>query len=192
MRFTFRFIGVIACLSLLALSTNFNRSSASTTAEVVQQNANADTALQQGRRLLKRGRADQTLGYLENALQLYTTAKNKRGIASAQNELGDLYLRQGQTKVALEHYRQAYEALTGLAAQEQADAGTAGSAAGRVAGSDAGLLAQTAASTIDSGFNANLVLAKIGDTNARLGLTSEAIAAYGQMRVKKPESVASR
>src|SRR3954467_7380026 len=155
MRFTFRFIGVVACLSLLVLSVTFTRSSASTTAEPVQQTGNADAALQQGRRLLKRGRADQALGYLENALQLYTAAKNRRGIASAQNELGDLYLRQGQTKVALEHYRQAYEALTGLAAQEQADAGTAGSAAGRVGGADASVLAQTAASTVDSGFNAN-------------------------------------
>jgi len=192
MRFTFRFIGVVACLSLLVLSVTFTRSSASTTAEPVQQTGNADAALQQGRRLLKRGRADQALGYLENALQLYTAAKNRRGIASAQNELGDLYLRQGQTKVALEHYRQAYEALTGLAAQEQADAGTAGSAAGRVGGADASVLAQTAASTVDSGFNANLILAKIGDTNARLGRTEDAIAAYGQMKVKKPESVASR
>jgi len=192
MRFALRFIGVLACLSLLALSVNFTKSSASTTAEPVQQAGNADAALQQGRRLLKRGRADQALGYLENALQLYTTAKNKRGIASAQNELGDLYLRQGQTKVALDHYRQAYEALTGLAAQEQADASTAGSAASRVGGADAGVLTQTAASTVDSGFNANLILAKIGDTNARLGQTEAAIAAYGQMKVKKPESVASR
>src|SRR3954469_10696613 len=108
MRISFRFMGIIGCLSLLVLSLNFDRSSASTTGAPVQQTANADTALQQGRRLLKRGRADQALGYLEKALQLYTAAKNRRGIASAQNELGDLYLRQGQTKVALEHYRQAY------------------------------------------------------------------------------------
>jgi CHAT domain-containing protein/tetratricopeptide (TPR) repeat protein len=161
-------------------------------AQPVQQTGNADAALKQGKQLLKRGHADQALGLLENALQLYTTAKNRRGIASAQNELGDLYLRQGQTKVALDHYRAAYEALTGLMTQEKNEANAAGTAARMAGSSNAGLAAETAASASDTGFNANLLLAKIGDTNARLGRAADASMAYGQMRVKKPESVASR
>lgn len=156
-----------------------------------QQTDQASNALQQGRRLLKQGKANQALGQLKNALNLYTTAKNNRGIAAAHNELGDLYLRQGQDKVALDHFQQAYEALSGVRLQEQSAEAAAGSAA-RMAGSNAGAVAETAASVSDTGFNANLMLAKIGDTNSRLGRLSEASTAYGQMRVKKPESVGSR
>jgi CHAT domain-containing protein len=156
-----------------------------------QQTGSAISALKQGKQLLKRGHADQALGYLQSALQLYTTAKNNKGVASAHNELGDLYLRQGQDKIALDHYRQAYEALMGVRVQEQNNEAAAGSAA-RMAGSNASLAAETAAGASDTSFNANLILAKIGDTNSRLGRQGEASAAYGQMRVKKPESVASR
>lgn len=156
-----------------------------------QQTDQASNALQQGKRLLKQGKANQALGQLKNALNLYTTAKNNRGIAAAHNELGDLYLRQGQHKVALDHFEKAYEALSGVRLQEQNAEAAAGGAA-RMAGSNAGVVAETAASVSDTGFNANLILAKIGDTNYRLGRLSEASAAYGQMRVKKPESVSSR
>jgi CHAT domain-containing protein/tetratricopeptide (TPR) repeat protein len=159
--------------------------------ETPQQTSQADTALKQGKQLLKRGHADQALGFLQTALQLYTAAKNKKGVASAHNELGDLYLRQGQDKIALDHYRQAYEALMGVRAQEQTNEAAAGSAA-RMAGSNAGVIAESAADASDTSFNANLLLAKIGDTNSRLGRPGEASAAYGQMQVKKPESVASR
>ncbi|HXD29968.1 MAG TPA: CHAT domain-containing tetratricopeptide repeat protein [Pyrinomonadaceae bacterium] len=183
MRFTARFVGALLSASFLLLPL---------ATVSPQQTGNADTALKQGKQLLKRGHADQALGLLENALQLYTAAKNRRGIASAQNELGDLYLRQGQTKVALDHYRLAYEALSAAAAQEQTEASTASSAARMAGSSNAGVAAETAASMSDTGFNANLILAKIGDTNARLGRAAEAFAAYNQMRVKKPESVASR
>src|SRR5215831_2169577 len=45
---------------------------------------------------------------------------------------------------------------------------------------------------MDNGFNANLMLAKIGDTNYRLGQMSEASTAYFQMNVSKPESAAAK
>jgi len=151
----------------------------------------ASTALAQGRKLLKRGQTAEALVQLQTALNLYVTAKNNRGIGSAHNELGDLYLRQGQHKVALEHYQQAYQALSGVAVQEQQQGAAAGSAA-RMVGSDASAATSAAASLSDTSFNANLILAKIGDTNFRLGRLSEASAAYGQMQVKKPESSASR
>src|ERR1044072_4698516 len=65
----------------------------------VQQTDQASADLKEGRRLLKRGRADQALIRFQNALNLYTTAKNLGGAAAVQNELGDLYLRQGQYPV---------------------------------------------------------------------------------------------
>jgi CHAT domain-containing protein len=193
MRFSAPLVRSLLCASLL-----FTQATAQMltprfliTSDNPQQPSQADGALKQGKQLLKRGHADQALGYLQTALQLYTAAKNKRGVASAHNELGDLYLRQGQDKTALDHYRQAYEALVGVVTQEKTDAAAAGSAA-RMVGSTAGVAAETAAGVSDTSFNANLILAKIGDTNSRLGRQGEAGAAYGQMRVKKPESVASR
>jgi CHAT domain-containing protein len=157
-----------------------------------QQPDQAGSALQQGRTLLKRGLTAEALGYLQTALKLYTSSKNPRGIGAAHNELGDLYLRQGQHKVALEHFQNAYQALSGAAVQEQQAGAAAAGGASRIAGSEAGTATEAAASASDTGFNANLVLAKIGDTNFRLGRLSEASAAYNQMRVRKPESVASR
>jgi len=139
---------------------------------VVQQPDQASAALREGRRLLKRGKSDQALGQLKTALNLYTAAKNNRGIAAAQNELGDLYLRQGQHNVALDHYRKALDGFRG-AAQKQ-DAVTA------------------AVGLADDQFNSNLMLAKIGDISFRLGRIPDASAAYGQMVVKKPEGAASK
>lgn len=139
-------------------------------------------ALKEGRRLLKRGKADQALGQLQTALKLYTDAKNNHGIAAASNELGDLYLRQGQYKVALDHYKRAYEGFS-LGGQKQAETtGAASLVDSRLAN----------ASFADDGFNANLMLAKIGDVNFRLGRLAEASAAYGQMQVKAPESTTTK
>ena len=147
--------------------------------------------MQEGRRLLKRGKADQAIGQLQTALNLYTAAKNRKGIAAAHNELGDLYLRQGQDKTALEHYEKAYAALTGVVEQEQKEAAAAGSAA-RMVDSRAAVATDTAASASDTSFNANLLLAKIGDTNYRLGQMGQASSAYARMNPQKPESAAKK
>ncbi|MGH9971745.1 MAG: CHAT domain-containing protein [Pyrinomonadaceae bacterium] len=159
---------------------------------VIQQTDQAAAALQQGRRLLKSGRADQALGQLQTALNLYTAAKNPRGIAAAHNELGDLYFRQGQSKTALEHYQNAFDALTGALGQEQRNTAAASSAAARVGDSKAAQLTETAASLSDTGFNAQLLLAKIGDTNYRMGELAAAAASYSRMNPKKPESAAKK
>lgn len=161
-------------------------------AVLIPQSNQADTALQQGRQLLRRGQGDQALGLLETALNLYTAAKNSRGVAAAHNELGDLYLRQGQNKVALDHYQKAYEAFSGAHSEDQKNETVSSSAATRLGGASAGKATETAASLSDNGFNANLMLAKIGETNFRLGRLSEATAAYTRMKVKKPEGAASR
>ena len=103
---------------------------------------------------------------LRNALNLYTAAKNSSGVAATHNELGDLYLRQGQYPVALDNYQ---KALDGFLNFEKKDVAAAAVGLG------------------DDKFNANLMLAKIGDTNFRLKRFPEAIAAYEQMEKKKPE-----
>lgn len=137
-----------------------------------QQTDQASAALQQGRRLLKRGHSDQALIQLQKALDLYTAAKNRSGIAASQNELGDLYLRQGQYPVALDHYQKALDGF--MAVDPKKD------------------VVSTAVGLADDKFNANLMLAKIGDVNFRLGRMSEALTAYGRMEVKKPESAAKK
>ena len=142
-------LGVSLLLSLCTLPL--------TAGTVVQQPDQAAAALREGRRLLKRGKSDQALGQLRTALNLYTTAKNNRGIAAANNELGDLYLRQGQYNVALDHYKKALEGFLG--ASQKQDVVTA------------------AVGLADDRFNANLMLAKIGDINFRLGRIPEASAA---------------
>jgi len=159
---------------------------ANTVAAVVQQSDGASAALREGRRLLKRGRADQALIQLRNALNLYTAAKNNSGVAAAHNELGDLYLRQGQYQVALDNYQ---KALDGFLVFEKKDA--VNSAVANAAAAQAGA-AGAAEGLGDNSFNANLMLAKIGDVNFRLGKIEEARAAYGRMVVKKPESTASK
>ncbi|HEX5835272.1 MAG TPA: CHAT domain-containing protein [Pyrinomonadaceae bacterium] len=162
-------IGVALSVALLVAPVTSPVSA--NTASYVQQADQASTALREGRRLLKRGRADQALIQLRNALNLYTAAKSSSGIAAAHNELGDLYLRQGQYPVALENYQ---KALDGFLAFEKKD----------VVGAAVGLG--------DDKFNANLMLAKIGDVNFRLGKDAEARAAYGRMVVQKPEGAASK
>ncbi|HEY6230402.1 MAG TPA: CHAT domain-containing tetratricopeptide repeat protein [Pyrinomonadaceae bacterium] len=189
-----RFIGLVLSASLLtsAAATAFSNSRLEETTTPAQQTDQAGSALQEGRRLLKRGKADQALGRLQTALNLYTTANNRKGIAAAHNELGDLYLRQGQNKIALEHYQRAYEALSGAVIQEQKNAAAAGTAARMVPSTKAGTAVDTAASASDTGFNAKLLLAKIGDTNFRLGELSTAASSYGMMNPKKPESAAKK
>src|SRR6266480_3865961 len=146
-----------------------------------QQTDQAGAALQQGRRLLKRGHSDQALIQLQTALNLYVAAKNNSGAAAAHNELGDLYLRQGQYQVAMDHYQKALDGFMGAKKPDVANSPVANA-----------MVASAAAGLADDGFNANLMLAKIGDVNFRLGRMSEAMSAYGRMVVKRPEGAASK
>src|SRR5829696_8298247 len=153
-----------------------------------QQPDSAGAALREGRRLLKRGQADKALVQLRNALNLYTTAKNNSGMAAAHNELGDLYMRQGQYQVALDNYQKALDGFFLGDTNKQAVNTAVASAVAPAAGAAAG----AAAAVGDDKYNANLMLAKIGDVNFRLGKTAESRAAYGRMVVKKPEGAASK
>ena len=151
----------------------------------------SSTSLSRGRSLLKQGHADQALPLLESALTSFKQTNNARGIAAAEDALGDLYLIQGQYKVALDHYKSAYQSFVVASGKDQTSASAANNVASR-AGATAGAATETASSAVDNGFNANLMLAKIGDTNYRLGQMSDASTAYFQMNVKKPESAGAK
>ena len=155
--------------------------------------ADSSTSLARGRALLKQGHADQALGLLQTALKDFTAANNVRGIAAAEDALGDLYLVQGQYRVALDHYQKAYQAFASGRGSDAANQAAANSAAGMTGSATAAAATQTAGTAAaDNGFNANLMLAKIGDTNYHLGHLPEAASAYLQMSVKKPESAAAK
>jgi CHAT domain-containing protein/tetratricopeptide (TPR) repeat protein len=179
----------VAILTVCFATFLFTPSRVARAGNLAQTDPNA--TLSRGRALLKQGHADQALGYLESALNLFTQSNNSRGVAAAQDALGDLYLVQGQYKVALDHYRSAYEAFAGASSKDQTDQAVANSVASH-AGSTAAAATETAGSAAASGFNANLMLAKIGDTNYKLGRLSEAGTAYAMMSVKKPESAGAK
>ncbi|MEP6742933.1 MAG: CHAT domain-containing tetratricopeptide repeat protein [bacterium] len=176
-----RFSNVLVATSLLC-GLSFVVVHKTSAALDLPQTDQAGTALQEGRRLLKRGKSDQALSQLQKALNLYTTAKNNHGIAATENELGDLYLRQGEYNVALEHYKHALEGFVDADKKNEQTTAAASLVDSRLAN----------ANIADDKFNANLMLAKIGDVNFRLGRLAEASSAYGQMQVKKPEAPASK
>lgn len=152
----------------------------------------ASSSLSRGRSFLKQGHADQALPLLRTALAGFTQANNARGIAAAEDALGDLYMVQGQYPVALEHYQNAYKSFSVASGSDRTNSASANSAASLTGSNTAGAATQAAGATLDNGFNANLMLAKIGDTNYRLGRMSEASSAYFQMTVRKPEGAVAK
>ncbi|MDT5124271.1 MAG: hypothetical protein QOC96_3753 [Acidobacteriota bacterium] len=142
-------------------------STPSINAEPAQQSSQASAALKQGRLLLKRGQSDQALVSLQNALNLFKAANDSKGVAAANDALGDLYVRQGQYSVAINYYRSAHDAYNEAASKQGA--------------------LETTFGMPDNEYNANLMLAKIGDTNYRMGKVSEATTAYEEMKVEKPD-----
>jgi CHAT domain-containing protein/tetratricopeptide (TPR) repeat protein len=187
----YKYFAAAALIAVLFSVLCFSTSRAVEASLTFAPQTDAATSLSRGRSLLKQGHADQALPLLQSALSSFTQANDARGMAAAEDALGDLYLVQGQYKVALEHYQKAYKSFTVAAGKDQTNATAANSVASR-AGSTASAATETAASTLDNGFNANLMLAKIGDTNYHLGQMSEAGTAYFTMNVKKPESAAAK
>ena len=165
-------IGVCLAVALFAPITLPVHANTPVASSSYSQQSGAGTALREGKRLLKRGHADKALIQLRNALNLYTAAKDNSGIAAAHNELGDLYLRQGQYQVALDSYQKALDGFLVFEPKKE--------------------VVNAAVGVGDDKYNANLMLAKIGDVNFRLGRTAEANAAYSRMVVKKPEGAASK
>jgi CHAT domain-containing protein len=182
------------CVAIVLVCAAGQFSSHAKVDPVVQQTDQAGAALREGRRELKRGHSDKALIQLRTAVNLYTASKNQSGLAAAYNELGDLYLRQGQHQVALDNYQKALEGFIGADKKNEANANAITSAASNIPGNtgNKGAATDAAVRLADDKFNANLMLAKIGDVNFRIGKTSEAMTAYSRMVVKKPESAAAK
>ncbi len=178
---------LVLCLGLTLNSASLFVQTSVTAAP--PQTDQAREALSEGRKLLKHGKNDKALIQLQTALRLYTAANKPSGIAASHDQLGDLYMRQGQYNVALDHYQKSFEGFVNLKKPDNS-AATAGVAS--VAGSTAAAGVDAAASIADDKFNANLLLGKIGEVNFRLGKIQEATNAYNRMDVKKPESAASK
>ncbi|MCA1558578.1 MAG: tetratricopeptide repeat protein, partial [Acidobacteria bacterium] len=70
-----------------------------TNTEATPLQSDPKASLDQGRKLLKRGKADQALGLLEQALKGFQAASDQKGVAVTEDALGDLYNRQGQYSV---------------------------------------------------------------------------------------------
>src|SRR5438445_13167609 len=100
---------IVVFFAPLLLTVDAHYSASSSLAEP---QTDPSTSLSRGRSLLKQGHADQALPLLQSALSSFTQSKDARGIAAAEYALGDLYLVQGQYKVALDHYKSAYQSFT--------------------------------------------------------------------------------
>jgi CHAT domain-containing protein len=126
---------------------------------------------EQGRALLRRGKAGEALVHLERALKGFQQAGDRVGEASTRDLMGELYERQGQYDVALQNYDAAYDLYASLSAGEARQ----------------GQLA-AALSTQENAYNANLMLAKIGQMYYRRGDADRARSAFDRMRVTRPET----
>jgi CHAT domain-containing protein/tetratricopeptide (TPR) repeat protein len=159
----------LTCLpqtSLEGIARTANTAAANTESSDQKDQSQAVQSLRQGRLMLRRGQANQALGLLQTALKQFKEAKNSKGEAAANDALGDLYVRQGQYSIALGYYTSAHEAFKAAVQQQNA--------------------AETIFGVPDNEYNAALMLAKAGDTNFRMGKTTEATLAYMQMNVTKP------
>ena len=136
-----------------------------------QQAGGAVDEREQGRALLHRGKAGEALIHLERALKAFQASGDKSGEASTRDLMGELYERQGRYDVALQNYNAAYDLYAALALAE----------------SRQGQLA-SALSTQENAYNSNLMLAKIGQMYYRRGDADRARAAFGRMRVTRPET----
>ncbi|HST50806.1 MAG TPA: CHAT domain-containing protein [Pyrinomonadaceae bacterium] len=137
----------------------------------VEQSSDAASEREQGRSLLHRGKAADALVHLERALKAFQAAGDKAGEASTRDLMGELYERQGRYDIALQNYNAAYDNYSALAASE----------------SKQGALAASL-STQEGTYNANLMLAKIGQMQYRRGDAAAARAAFSRMRVTKPDT----
>ncbi len=139
--------------------------------ETASQVDGASAELEQGRKLLRRGHAGESLIHLEKALQQFQQSGNKSGEAETQDQLGELYEQQGRYDIALQHYTSAQAIYA--------------SGADRAAHQSA--LVASVSSGADS-YNANLMLAKMGNMYFKQSDTAQARAYYSQIRARKPEA----
>lgn len=145
-------------------------------ASFAQENAAPQSALRDGKVLLRRGKSNEAIIKLDLALKGFTANNSNRGQAATHDALGELYERGGQYDTARTHYEQAHEAFT----RATTDAKTSEAAAAEVIGLE---------DASGNEYNANLMLAKIGNMYVQARKTSEARQAFDRMKVVKPEEI---
>ncbi|MDT5261179.1 MAG: hypothetical protein QOC61_183 [Acidobacteriota bacterium] len=155
----------------------------------VPQAGGAASEREQGRALLHRGRAAESLVHLERALKAFQQSNDRSGEASTQDLLGELYERQGRYDLALEHFRAAHDLYAAGSVGGTLPDAPVGGIPG-VSTVKAGASASAALTTEESGYNAQLMLAKIGQMLYRRGDIAGARATFAQMTVKKPDTSA--
>ncbi|HZT58216.1 MAG TPA: CHAT domain-containing protein [Pyrinomonadaceae bacterium] len=137
----------------------------------VQQPGDPAGEREQGRALLHRGKAADALVHLERALKGFQAAGDKSGEASTRDLMGELYERQGRYDIAQQNYDDAYKIYAAMAASESREGALVASL-----------------STQEGAYNANLMLAKIGEMQYRRGDANAAREAFSRMRVAKPDT----
>jgi CHAT domain-containing protein/Tfp pilus assembly protein PilF len=160
-----RWLIALVCLALVA------QTFAAPKADAFMLSAAPDAAsaeLAQGKKFLRRGQTAEALPHLDAALKAAENANDKRLAAAAHDALGELYERQGQYGVALTHYEAAQKIFAELSRQNSSSS-------------------LNIAPNIE-GYNANLLLAKIGDMYERQGMMDAARNAYAQMYAEKPKT----
>lgn len=159
-------------------------------AYVVQSSGSAASEREEGRALLHRGRAAEALIHLERALKTFQASGDRPGEASTRDLLGELYERQGRYDSALENYRAAFELY---AAHATSGSKLNSAPVGRIPkGAEAATAAKTGAAltTEESGYNAQLMLSKIGNMLYRRGDFDGARDVYMRIDARKPDTSA--
>ncbi|HJQ35117.1 MAG TPA: CHAT domain-containing tetratricopeptide repeat protein [Pyrinomonadaceae bacterium] len=113
-----------------------------------------------GRGLLHRGDSAGALVHLDSALELFRQVENRRGEAATHDLLGELYERQGGYEIARDHFNKAHDLFAGPISPKEKK---------RV-----------------SPYDADLMLAKLGQIHYRLGDLDAARSAFERMNAKKP------
>jgi CHAT domain-containing protein len=183
MRFVTSSLALVLAASLTLVGARVTPAAAAT------QSAGASSEREQGRVLLRRGRAAEALVHLERALQAFRQTGDRTGEASTQDLLGELYERQGRYDLAFQHYKAALELYSAAAgAGGKLPAAQAGSIPG--VGATAGAAAGTASAVTveESDYNGRLMLSKIGQMLYRKGDFEGARDAYARMGVRKPNT----
>lgn len=144
----------------------------------------------EGRALLRRGKAAAALVHLERASKAFHESGDTSGEASTLDLLGELYERQGRYDYALDNYRAALNLYTAAAAgnpKPKASGvlpGQAGQTAAKVArGADAAV----ELSDEERNYNSSLMHAKIGNVLYRRNDLAGARAEYMGVNARKPD-----
>ncbi|HVF45231.1 MAG TPA: CHAT domain-containing protein [Pyrinomonadaceae bacterium] len=192
--------GLTALLAAVCVVTpasgaaRFKRVSAphTTTQSQPKSAASAASEREEGRALLRTGKAAAALIHLERARKAFHDSGDASGEASTLDLLGELYERQGGYDSALANYRAAlslYDAAPSKSKPKAAGAlsSRAGQTASKVAqGADAAV----ALSDEQRSYNALLMHSKIGGMLYRRGDAAGARAEYMSMDVNKPDTSA--